>query len=119
MNDAGTIVGTSTLKGDGTFHACSITRRGKIHDIGTLPGFINSVATSINSAGDIVGYAYNTATGTTHAFYSHHGVMTDLAKLTAATPWVLSNAFGINDKNQIVGTGTLSNGYQHAFLLQV
>ena len=118
INDDGMIVGTSTLKGDGTFHAFSYSL-GKIHDIGALPGFSNSVATSVNSAGDIVGYCYTNPTGMTHAFYYHDGVMTDLARMASSTPWVLTDAFGINDKRQVVGTGYLSNGYRHAFLLQL
>jgi probable HAF family extracellular repeat protein len=66
----------------------------------------------------VVGYGGTTAGGN-HAWLWQNGVMTDLNNLIPANSgWVLTDADGINDKQQIVGTGTI-NGQGHAFLWQI
>lgn len=118
VNNAGQIVGTSLVRGDGAFHAF-LYSAGRMIDLGALSGMPNTVATSINGNGDIVGYAYASPTSTPHAFYYHNGVMYDLNAYLRAPGWTFTSANSINDKKQIVGQGSNSFGYQHAFLLSV
>ena len=90
-------------------HAGWVTR-----DLGTLGG-TNSVATGINAAGQVVGYAYTAGNAQQHAFRSTGlagaGQMTDLGTLGGT----YSTATGINATGQVVGYASLANGQQHAF----
>ena len=101
---------------------CMTTQTGTTTDIGTLPGYQNSVATAINNVGQVVGYAWlpeNEADLIRRAFlYDHRtGVMTDLNELIPQdSGWYLVDAFDINDAGQIVGRG-LIGGEMHAFVL--
>src|SRR6185437_3824933 len=93
---------------------------GKMKDLGTISGYKNSIATGIDSAGDVVGYAYNSDISVSHAFIYRNGVMTDLNKLAPAnTGWTIVNAVGINDKNQITGTAANSTGRSLAYILAI
>lgn len=119
VNSDGTIVGESRISGDGAVHAF-IDQNGTMHDIGTLPGFTNSIATAINTSGEIVGYCYNDANLATqgmteHAFFYRNGVMYDLNSPYPASGWALSAATGINDSGQIVGGGTDPSGFARPF----
>lgn len=85
-------------------------------DIGTLGG-PESKAFGINSAGDVVGYAVNRQ-GFHNAFLYTDGKMIDLNRfLPAGSAWQLTDAYSINDKGWIVGSGTIRNE-KHAFLLK-
>jgi probable HAF family extracellular repeat protein len=90
-----------------------------MHDLGTLAGGNNSYAYSINSSGEIVGWS-ETVDFNAHAFLYANGRMTDLNKLlpgsVRSSGVVLTAAYGINDKGQIVGHATVS-GHAHAYLL--
>lgn len=73
--------------------------------ISTLGG-ATSVATDINSAGQVVGNALNAA-GQTHGFLWAHGALTDLGTLGGTT----SHAAAINENGQIAGSsGTAASG---------
>ncbi len=77
----------------------------QVINLGTLGG-LNSVANSINNAGQVVGWA-DTASGAQHAFAWSGGRMTDLnSLLPSASPWVLNVATSINSFGDIVGNGT-------------
>lgn len=95
---------------------------GVMLDIGTLPGYQNSVPLSVNNHGQVVGYAWypvDSSQPFRRAFiYDYRtGVMTDLNTLIdPASGWHLLSAGGINDAGQIVGTGHF-DGETHAFLL--
>ncbi len=89
--------------------------------LGTLPGYVDSVATAINNSGQIVGYATDSS-GNTQAFLYSDGVMTALGVLPGE---VSSEAVAINNKGQIVGhsgpvagtfCATCSSSPQRAFL---
>jgi len=115
LNGAGHVVGAAntTFRGD-TYHAV-LWRDNVAIDLGTLDG-ASSHAYGINAFDQIVGTA-TTARGDSHAFLYRDGAMTDLnSLLPTGSPWTLTEARGINDAGQIVGTGTI-NGQEHAFLL--
>lgn len=76
INNAGGIVGSSTLTGDVTGHAFKYTN-GMMTDLGTLGGM--SAAFAINKLGDVSGYSDTLGRGT-HAFKIANGVMTDLGR---------------------------------------
>jgi uncharacterized membrane protein len=83
-----------------------------IQDLGTLPGKANSIATSINNQGQVVGISYNDADGQvydngTRYRYNQTGTGTqsflyDDGKTTRIDP-VGGPALAINDHGQVVG----------------
>jgi probable HAF family extracellular repeat protein len=91
-----------------------------MHDLGTLAGGHNSWAYGINSSGQIVGWGDTAVRSNDHAFIYANGTMTDLNKLLTgsvkSSGVILTTAYGINDKGQIVGHATV-NGHAHAYLL--
>ena len=117
VNSQGMAVGAS-LMANGSQHAFYSSSGGMggmtLNDMGTLGG-TNSQAFCINGAGNIVGSA-DTTNGP-HAFMFSGGMMRDLnSMIPTNNGWQLMEARGINDTNQIVGTGMMGN-QTHAFLL--
>jgi probable HAF family extracellular repeat protein len=88
-----------------------LTDLGNLGSSPTIPLGINNATTE--HAVQVVG------TGTPgHAWIWQNGVMTDLNSLLPANSgWVLTEADGITDSQQIVGQGTV-NGQYHAYLWQ-
>jgi probable HAF family extracellular repeat protein len=89
-------------------------------DLGALPGGNSSFALGINDRSEVVGdsqYANNYGSGS-HAFiWSKERGMRDLNDLIPSdSKWMLSDARAINNRGQIVGSGTV-NQQTHAFLL--
>ncbi|HPR67816.1 MAG TPA: MBG domain-containing protein, partial [Kiritimatiellia bacterium] len=89
-----------------------------MRDLGTLESpDQSSYANAINDRSWIVGTS-TTGSGTNQAFLWRDGVMTNLNDLIASgTGWVLTNATGINEYNEIAGRG-LYYGQPRAFLLR-
>jgi len=106
INDLGEIVGWTyntdftqpggVAPGARGFH---VGADGVMRDIGSLGG--STVARDINNRGVIVGSS-RTADGVTHAFVYEAGTMTALPGLGGRT----SEALGINERGQVVGTST-------------
>ncbi len=118
VNGQGMAAGAS-LMGDGSQHAFYSSAGGMggmtLHDLGTLGG-TNSQAFCVNADGAVVGTA-DLTNGLPHAFMFSGGMMRDLNDLIPTNSgWMLMEARGINDTNQIVGSGMMG-GQTHAFLL--
>jgi probable HAF family extracellular repeat protein len=115
INDRGQIVGHSTTP-DATTHAFQ-WQRGRMTDLGTLPGDVNSEAGDITNDGTVVGQSCSTDFAQCRAAVWSHGMAIDLNQaLSPAGGWQLISADGINARGQITGFGIV-NGEFHAFLL--
>jgi len=115
INSNGQVVGYSATAGNAATHAF-LYSNGAMSDLGTLGG-VGSWATGINNNGQVVGYSATAGNAAEHAFLYSGGSMLDLNNLLSpGLGWMLSEARGINDLGQIVGTGTI-NGQYHAFLM--
>jgi probable HAF family extracellular repeat protein len=115
INCRGDAVGFANIAGDATFHAF-LWRKGVMTDLGTLPGDVHSIGEAINCQGQVVGRTSD-ADFNGVGYIWENGVMTDLNTLVPAdSPLYITNATGINDLGQIVGTALTSTGDQHAFL---
>jgi probable HAF family extracellular repeat protein len=99
INNSGQVVGYSSLD-DGNFHAFLWTQAGGMKDLGTINGGTDSFAFGISSSGRVVGDASPSSQG-------GQGVTAFVwSKATGMLPLglgALSEAFGINDFNEIVG----------------
>jgi probable HAF family extracellular repeat protein len=119
ITDSGKVVGQAYLPGNVQAHAF-LWNGSSLRDLGILPGGAYSEAHAVNStATQIVGSATvpDPEFLVYHAFLYVGGRMRDLnALIPHGSGWVLTEANGINDAGQIVGTGTKS-GQTRAFLL--
>lgn len=116
INDSGAIVGSAFYMSDFSMRAYVF----KDNDFTLLPslGGRMSEALAVNNGGVVVGYSYISPTGfEPHAFAYHNGQVVDLNSLLPANSgWMLKEAYGINDNNEVVGYGTF-NGVTSGFLL--
>jgi probable HAF family extracellular repeat protein len=106
INNSGTVAGYTQLP-TGQFRAARWSN-GTLDTLGTLGGTNSSVATGINSAGQIVGYSY--VTGTTNQLRGwiwQNGVFTELRPLEGGT---FVSPTGINDAGTVVGWGDSNQG---------
>jgi uncharacterized membrane protein len=115
--------------GSGNVHAF-MYQNSRMGDLGTLPGYANSVAVGINNAGQVIGYATNTRPYLSHLasrdplgiaepFLYQNGVMTNLNDaLPPNSGWLLQSALAINDLGQIVGVGT-HDGQTEGYVLVI
>ena len=117
INQFGDVTGFSSVS-NGFSHAwLMVNGSPSLVDLGTPPGLSNSVAYGVNGFRQVVGTAVGFG-GVTHAFVYSSGKMHDLNSLIPleeTNTWKLTEARGINDQGEIVGTGKL-NGVDHAFL---
>jgi probable HAF family extracellular repeat protein len=119
VNNAGTVVGNDS---GGSNEAFIWDARLEIRSLGVLDTACDtpfSDARGINNHGEVVGYSCVSGTTTpSHAFvWDVTSGMRDLNRLVSLpVADVLSVAYGINERGQIVGNG-IFEGATHAFLL--
>lgn len=114
VNNSNQVCGTAQFITTDT-HAFLFNDGAGMTDLGTLGGY-NSTAFALNNSGTVVGTA-ELLDRSARAFVSVGGVMKNLSDLVPVTSgWTLTEARGINDAGQIVGSGLL-NGQPRAFLL--
>lgn len=105
INSHGDIVGESQTA-TGFFHAFASQQAGKLVDLGTLPGGLDSTAEGINDKGQIVGNSFGPGSSGYHAFLYQNGSMTDLTSLLPTNSGItLTDAFRINNAGQILAVG--------------
>jgi probable HAF family extracellular repeat protein len=115
INNDGAIVGRSDVDGAGSSHAVWWDTSRQIHDLGTLPGGLNSTASAINSHGVVVGSSERAAGDTAvHAVAWVNGEPRDLGVLPGHTQ---SEAYGINRAGTVVGSGAVDDSFQHRVAL--
>jgi probable HAF family extracellular repeat protein len=85
-------------------------KKGVMEDLGTLPGGSESIAFSINPAGQVVGYS-TTAGGDSHAVLWDRGAMTDLGTLPGGRNSV---AYGISERGDVVGFSGTADSFHAA-----
>lgn len=115
VNDAGQVSGWADA-GDGVIHACLWTKSVP-KDLGTLTGFMSSMARGLNRQGQAVGWCVASknlgdSLAATHASLFSRGKVVDLGTLGGRD----SKAFGINSAGWIVGVSQVSPAVRHAFL---
>ena len=114
INAAGFVAGSSQTS-SGYSHAF-VSNGNTMQDLGTLGG-VASYGYAINDSGNIVGDSFTTGNVSMDGFLEEGGVMYDINALLINAPgWQITELYGINDSNQIVGVGIL-NGVEHAVLL--
>lgn len=128
INDSLQITGTSGILDAANVHGF-LWDKGKMTDLGVLPTGNSSQGIGINAWGEVVGGSDifipsqvdfgPPGTYISHGFLYSNGQLQDLNDLIPANSgWVLGAASGINDRGEIVGTGTI-NGETHGYLLKL
>jgi probable HAF family extracellular repeat protein len=117
INDAGQVVGIGDLP-DGTHHAF-VWRKGNMTDLGTVGSDPCSNGFHINASGQVVGTSTDCLGTILHTFLWENGSMIDLsAQVLPGSGFAFVEPVAINDRGEIVGNGTLTNGDVHAVLLK-
>jgi probable HAF family extracellular repeat protein len=94
LNDQDDVVGVS---GDHAF----LYHRGRLSDLGTLPGDLSSSANAINDNGEIVGVSQD-VDGNSRAFVYVNCQMYDLNSLVDTGSVTLQEAVGINSQAHVI-----------------
>ncbi len=121
INDAGSAVGASgpcgppNNVGYGTAHALVWRADRSPIDLGSLGGTTANIATAINNRGTIVGQSALTGNTTYHAVLWKHRAIQDLGTLPGD---FLSEALGLNEKQQSVGYSCDTSGSCRGFIWQ-
>jgi probable HAF family extracellular repeat protein len=114
INNSGIATGSAQTS-SGYAHAF-LSNGTTMQDLGTLGG-VASYAYGINDAGNAVGFSWTTGNAAMHGFLEQGGMMWDINSLLIDAPgWVITQLYGINSSNQVVGVG-IFDGVEHAVLL--
>jgi len=115
VNATGHVVGVSVAS-DFTYHAFR-WHQGRMTDLTEASGGALSWAQDINLAGEIVGYGPSQLDHDSHAVRYDHGKTAILSdEVEDLGDWKLDRAWFINDRGDITGLGSRSDGY-HWFML--
>src|SRR5262249_12759832 len=117
VGDSGDVVGGATNQNDEAFLAF-VWKNGVMTDLGTLQGYDCSVATKINSGGEIVGSSFPCAGGPSRAAVWEKGSIIDLNTFVPpGSDLHLTEADFINDRREFAAHAISSNGDGHAVFL--
>ena len=120
INDSGAIVGLAAIPDNSAFHA-ALWIDGKLTDLKALGPDQCSLASSVNSQGQIVGFSGNCSFDepTLRAFISENGgLVVDLNSLIPPDSGVeLHNAVFINNRGEIAAIGVFPDGTHGPVLL--
>jgi uncharacterized membrane protein len=112
INDAGTAVGFYN-DAAGKSHAYKVNQKTSVFTALTPPGgAAGATASAINTVGDIVGFTGNMTVG--FAGFLYKGGHYSALQFPGGSN---TQPFGVNDRDQIVGSYLDSNGVMHGFLL--
>jgi probable HAF family extracellular repeat protein len=108
INDSGTVVGYSNIKGQlaTNFVAVEWSSKGVITDLGTLSGGSSSAAFQINSAGEIAGDSFLKSAVVDATSWTSNKIKS----LGGLTKSIFSAGLNINEKGDIVGESVLGYG---------
>ncbi|MFC3711308.1 PEP-CTERM sorting domain-containing protein [Sphingoaurantiacus capsulatus] len=117
ISDAGHIVGQSiTTNGSTNVTHAFMLINGVMTDLGDLAGGTNqSIAFGVNSAGRVAGYGFDSV-GSQATMWFDSQIFSLASLVSNLGGWRLIQATAINERGQIVGSGTLG-GVTRAFLL--
>jgi probable HAF family extracellular repeat protein len=110
-NDAGDVVGRPDFSLSSNDQHAFLWRHGVMTDLGTVAGQPISWAYAINSKRQVVGDANN------NAWLWEKGSIVDLNALVPSGTEHVAIGAAINDRGEIVATGLLPNGDEHAVML--
>ena len=111
-DDAGDVVGRPDFSPTSTDHHAFLWRHGVMEDLGTVAGQTSSTAFSVNEKSQVVGDAND------NAWLWENGSIVDLNTLVLpGTDLHVAVGAAINDRGEIVATGLLPNGDEHAIVL--
>jgi probable HAF family extracellular repeat protein len=110
LNALGQVVGDSS---NPSAAIATLFSNGKATNLGSLGGEV-SLATAINSVGQIAGRSTTAAQTEFHAFLFSNGAMMDIHSASLFPSGTY--AFGINKSGQVVGQGLVDSFTFHAFL---
>ena len=116
LNEGGIIGGASNTRyGSYKEWNAALWEKGRIRDLGRLPGAEWGIVNSINRRGELVG-ASGSGCGTGRACIWVGGRLYDLNRLIRDSGWHLLSAAAINDQGQVAGTAVYRDQL-HGFLL--
>lgn len=116
INDAGVIVGYSTLGFSGVGSHGFVYQDGRMIDAGAVPGLPFSQLGAINGKGVAVGTAFNSG-GAQRGIIHASGRTLDVNALTDDTPYTINALGGIEEAGALVGTG-IDKGVMRAVVLR-
>jgi probable HAF family extracellular repeat protein len=108
INGAGDVVGDSYLSGNACCHAF-LVHAGHMTDLGTFS------AKAINDSDVVAGSASVPGNGQTHAVLDSNGKLTDLG-LIPGSGGIFTVPSGINNSNEVVGSGDNAESFQRAWV---
>ncbi len=116
INEAGEIVGYSAIQSG--HYRPFFWKDGVLTNLGTVDGLSDGFGDGINSRHQIVGQVTDFSTSSVAFLWEKGGPMVDLNTLVPpGSKLHLDAAYYINDRGEISGVGTLSNGDTRTFLL--
>ena len=111
INNSGVAVGFYN-DAKGNSHAYAVNQATSVYTAINVPGAVSATATGINNNGDIAGFATD-ASKVTSSWLLHAGHLTTYQFPGGNT----TEALGVNDKDQIVGSYLDGSGNMHGFVL--